>query len=112
MPATGRVNITRQSIYAAIPILDIYSAYHIKKLRRYLVIVILVIVVPQTAIELALFDGMIQPDDVFVAIMDQRSELHAQGVYVVLWIAAGIALSIYLIRRWSEQWNYNAHTYE
>ena len=111
MPAMGHVNITKQSIYAAIPILDMYSAYHIKKLRLYLAIMVLVIVVPQSAIEIVLFDNMIMIDEVFAALLDQKSEHYTQGVYVVLWMAAGIILSIYLIRRWSTQWNYNLHAY-
>jgi len=40
VPAHGKVSLTRQTIYCFIPIMDIYAAYHIKKLRLYLVIIL------------------------------------------------------------------------
>lgn len=40
MPAKGKVSLTRQTIYCFIPILDIYAAYQIKKLRWYLLIIL------------------------------------------------------------------------
>ena len=105
MPAEEQVSITRQSIYATIPVLDIYSAYHIMKLRRYLLVMVLAIVVPQAATEMLFFDGMIDFLVLFTSLLDRGAEHHMQAVYVIMWTAAGIALSVHLIRRWSRQWN-------
>ena len=46
MPVKGKVSLTVQTIFCIIPILDMYAAYRIKKLRKYLVIMMLVIAVP------------------------------------------------------------------
>ncbi len=105
MPADGPVNVTRQSIYAAIPILDMYSAYHIKRLRVYLALMILAIVIPQTVIEIAVFGSFLDIGDTFAVLLHPESEKFHQGTYVVSWMVLGIALSVYLIRRWSMQWN-------
>ena len=48
MPAKGKVSLSVQTIFCIIPILDMYAAYRIKKLRSYLLIMILVIVIPVT----------------------------------------------------------------
>ena len=46
MSAKGKVSLSVQTIFCIIPILDMYAAYRIKKLRKYLVIMILVIAIP------------------------------------------------------------------
>ena len=105
MPAEGSVSVRRQCIYAAIPVLDIYSAYHIKKLRRYLLVMLCTILIPQAAIEFALFDGMLGIPEAYTAFLYAESEHFAQSAYVMLWTAGGIAWSVVLIRRWSIRWN-------
>ncbi len=105
MPAKGSVNVRRQCIYAAIPVLDIYSAYHIKKLRRYLLVILCTVVIPQVAVEFALFDNMLEIQEAFTAFLYPGSENFVQSVYVMLWTAGGIAWSVVLIRRWSMRWN-------
>lgn len=108
MPANGPVNVTRQSIYAAIPILDIYAAYHIKKLRRYLLLVILVIVIPQSAMEFAVFGEMLDVFEPYAIVVDPKSDKFYQAIYVILWIPAGVAFAVIIIRRWSIEWNSRA----
>ena len=105
MPARGPVSITRQCIYAAIPFLDIYSAYHIKKLRRYLLVILCTVLIPQAAVEFALFDSMLEIQEAFTAFLYPESENFVQSVYVMLWTAGSIAWSVVLIRRWSMRWN-------
>ncbi|MCE2506140.1 MAG: hypothetical protein J4F36_06680 [Nitrosopumilaceae archaeon] len=46
MPAKEKVSLSTQTIFCIIPILDMYVAYRIKKLRKYLLIMILVIAIP------------------------------------------------------------------
>lgn len=105
MPAGGPVSIRRQCICAAIPVLDMYSAYHIKKLRRYLLVILCTVLIPQTAVEFALFGSMLEIQEAFTAFLHPESENFVQSVYVMLWTAGGITWSVVLIRRWSMQWN-------
>lgn len=108
MPANGPVNVTKQCICAAIPILDIYAAYHIKKLRRYLLLVVLVIAIPQIAMEFALFGGMMDIFEPYMVVFDPKSDKFYQAVYVILWIPVGVAFAVIIIRRWSIEWNDHA----
>ncbi len=106
MPADGYVNVTKQCICAAIPILDMYSAYHIKKLRRYLLYVILLIAIPQSVIEFVVFGG---PGDIqyaYTAFLNPESVMFFQSLYIVLWTIGGIVFSVMIIRYWSIEWNY------
>lgn len=105
MPARGPVSVRKQCIYAAIPVLDIYSAYHIKKLRRYLLVILCTVLIPQVAIELALFGDMLEIQEAFTAFLYPGSENFVQSIYVMLWTAGSIAWSVVLIRRWSMRWN-------
>jgi len=105
MPAGGPVSVRRQCVYAAIPFLDLYSAYHIRKLRWYLLVMLCTVLIPQTAIEFALFDSMLDIPEAYTAFLDPESEHFAQSVYVVLWTAGSIAGSVVLIRWWSIRWN-------
>ena len=106
MPADGHVNVTKQSIYAAIPFLDLYSAYHIKKLRRYLLYTILIIVIPQTAIEFIIFEDFLDMQYAYTAFLNPESTTYFQSWYVILWIPIGMIFSIMIIRYWSIEWNY------
>ena len=105
MPARGPVSVKRQCIYAFIPFLDLYSAYHIRKLRMYLLIMICAIVIPQTVAEFALFGDVLEIQDAFTAFLHPESEHFEQSVHVMLWTVGGIALSVALIGRWSIRWN-------
>ena len=105
MPAGGPVSVRRQCIYAAIPVLDIYSAYHIRKLRRYLLVILCTVLIPQVAVEFALFDSMLEIQEAYTAFLYPESEHSVQSIYVMLWTAGSIAWSVVLIRRWSMKWN-------
>ena len=95
------MSIRRQCTYAAIPFLDIYSAYHIRKLRRYLLVILCTVMIPQVAIEFALFDSMLEIQEAYTAFLYPESEYFVQSAYVMLWTAGSIAWSVVLIRRWS-----------
>ena len=108
MPADGPVSVRRQCVYAAVPILDMYSAYHIGKLRMYLLVVICTIMIPQVAIEYVLFDSIVGIEDAYTAFLQPGSAYFGHSVYVMIWTAAGIAWSVVLIRHWSMRWNAGA----
>ena len=107
MPAKEKVSLSVQTIFCLIPILDMYAAYRIKKLRRYLVIMILVIAVP-VSIASAVFLPTNDEDIVegFTNVMifyygvDDRQFIFSVGVQI-----GTVLFAIFLIRRWSKQWN-------
>ena len=113
MPASGKVSITRQTIYVFIPILDLYAAYHIKKLRWYLGIMILVglglsglssAIVPTSEEydedKIMTIDGQLNWG---YLILGENPEI-AIGL-IVLHQGVSFAVAVYLIRRWSRDWN-------
>ena len=77
------VSLIRQTIYALIPILDLYAAYKIEKFRWYFVIVLAV------AIPVSIATEALIPFPFNLAIE----------------IPVELAVSVYLIRRWSKEWN-------
>jgi hypothetical protein len=106
MPAKGKVNLLVQTIFCIIPILDGYAAYRIKKLRKYLLIMILVIIVPVT-----IASSVFLPTDdeglegftnllIFYYGVDDN-----QFIFSVVVQIGSILFAIFLIRRWSKQWN-------
>jgi len=115
MPADGKVSLTRQTIYAFIPILDLYAAYHIKKLRWYLLIMIATGIVIGTITSviapesqeydperLVSFDGNI---DWGYAILGENPGLSL--AIIIANQAISLAIAVYIIRRWSKEWNKN-----
>ena len=107
MPAEGKVSLSVQTIFCLIPVLDMYAAYRIKKLRKYLAIMILVIAIP-VSIASAIFLPTDDEDVVegFTNIMifyygvDDNQFIFSVGVQI-----GTVLFAIFLIRRWSKQWN-------
>ena len=100
------VSLMRQTIYAIIPILDIYAAYRVTRLRKYLLIMILV------GIPVSIADSVMFPDDravtydgfiEFLTFYYGVNTDHFIFSFVV-WVGS-ILIAIYLIRRWSKIWN-------
>ena len=113
MPATGKVSLLRQTIYVFIPILDLYAAYHIKKLRWYLLIMLLLGAAMGgigTAInppieeydenKIMTIDGQINWE---YLILGENPEIAI--LTTILYHVVVYAVAVYLIRRWSHQWN-------
>ena len=103
----------KQTIYVFIPILDLYAAYHIKKLRWYLGIMILVgfgLTGVSSAVnpsggeydqdKIMTIDG--QPNWEYL-ILGNNPGL-AIGM-MILYQGVSFAVAVYLIRRWSKEWN-------
>jgi hypothetical protein len=117
MPANGPVSLTRQTIYCFIPIMNWYAAYNIKKFRRYLLIAIIV--------ELslgAMYASLIPEYDKSGikkgGIAEDINDLeinwteiifrtdHPSGLPILLLIIISeYSVTVFLIRRWSNQWN-------
>ena len=107
MPAKGKVSLPIQTIFCIIPILDMYAAYRIKKLRKYLAIMILVIAVP-----VSVASSVFLPTDdedlvegftnvmIFYYGVDDDQFIFSVGVQI-----GTVLFAIFLIRRWSRQWN-------
>ena len=114
MPASGPVSITRQTIYCFIPIMDLYAAYHIKKLRWYLLIFLGVTTPLGIAIgmiypipEIDEYDQKLLLDDQEIdwsyAVFGDEPEKAITLIIIQKVIEYGLA--VYLIRRWSKKWN-------
>jgi hypothetical protein len=112
MPASGPVNILRQTIYCFVPVLDLYAAYHIKKLRMYMLIMIL------TGLAMSVVGEVINPSGLSEQPMTPGDELNLDLGKVMFGpnpetsIAIMIAdtaiayiIAIYFIRKWSRKWN-------
>jgi len=84
------VSIKRQTIYAIIPILDAYAAYKIKKLIMYIVIMVVIGMVIGVSSELTGFD---------------YAQSLPTPVDEVVWEFFLIPLAVFLIRKWSKDWN-------
>ena len=94
------VSLMRQTIYAIIPILDIYAAYRVTRLRKYLLIMILV------SIGIGMAHYAIFPD--MYEVSADMQPLYYDGSFMAVWIVetgGTILLAVYLIRHWSKQWN-------
>jgi len=113
MPAKGKVSLTRQTIYCFIPIMDIYAAYHVKRLRWYLLIMICV-GIPMSIISSAVnpmpnesdMDKLILENQEInweYAILGENPEVTIATT--IIYHAVAFAVAVYLIRRWSKKWN-------
>ena len=106
MPAKGKVSLTWQTIFCFIPIMDMVAAYRVKKLRKYLFIMIVFVAIPTTIVAEILFpveeelvEGFRNLFMYYYGVDDN------QFIYSVALQIGTIALAIFLIRRWSAQWN-------
>ncbi len=113
MPAKGKVSLLRQTIYCFIPIMDLYAAYHIKKLRWYLLIMLVI------GIPLSIISSVVNPmpetfdeGKLFLenqeinweyAILGENPSLTIATTIIYQAIVFGVA--VYIIRKWSKQWN-------
>jgi len=96
------VSLTRQTIYAIIPILDIYASYRVKRLRKYLLITILVGIGIGIA-NYAAFPPMSASEisEAFAPEMFSDTNIVASVAEII----GQLLLQIYLVRRWSKEWN-------
>ena len=113
MPAKGPVSLVRQTIYCFIPILDVYAAYTVKKLRWYLAIMIIFAIVSSSLISLAYPEGDALSTESYNDKIEQGDWAHLWfgpnpelgiTLFVIDW-GLSYAIAVFLIRRWSKKWN-------
>ena len=95
------VSINLQSIFMIIPILDLYSAYRVEKLRKYLLFIISYAIVVVTLL-LILFPIDDEPSDLESSLLESNFGGDGIGLGIELF---AIGISIILIRKWSKKWN-------
>ncbi len=96
------VSLLWQSIFMIIPILDLYAAYRIEKLRKYLLFIISFTII-SVIVSLILFpveDKFLDPGS---WVQDTNFEGESGFSWGLELLAIGIA--IVLIRKWSKKWN-------
>ena len=100
------VSLTRQTIYCLIPVMDIYAAYRVKSLRKYLVLMLAVMGIPLSIIESIMFprkevslESFLQFWTFYYGVDDAHFAFS-----MIAWIVT-VLFAIFLIRRWSKQWN-------
>ena len=103
MPATGKVSLTRQTIFVLIPVLDLIAFYKIKKLRKYLLIVYLGVV----GIASSTYSMIVTPESwSFNDNYDPNFMMDpVSWALSIPMIAITYGISIYLVRKWSKKWN-------
>ncbi|MFQ5573047.1 MAG: hypothetical protein ACE5EJ_02225 [Nitrosopumilaceae archaeon] len=102
------VSLTRQTIYCMIPFLDIYAAYRVKVLRKYLLIMIPVIFAVGSIVYTIFpvntigedFKGLVT----WLFFLDYVYDTIDSIPYMIQHVGL-VLLAIYLVRRWSKQWN-------
>ena len=82
-PSEGPVDLTTQTIYAMIPFLDLYAAYKIKKFQWYFVISF------GMGLVIGFTLGILLPSP----------------LSVIFSLLLTIGFDVYLIRRWTKEWN-------
>jgi len=107
MPAKGQVSLTRQTIYCMIPYLDMYAAYRVKRLRKYLLIMILLVAIPVTIADKVLFPiAKTASFEEFLQFLTFYYGVDTNHfVFSMATWAGAVLVAIFLVRRWSKQWN-------
>lgn len=94
------VSVLWQSIFMIIPLLDLYAAYRVEKLRKYLLFIISFSIVA-VILSLLLFPT---EDESLTSFELEKKIEGAEGFgWAIELISIGIA--IILIRKWSREWN-------
>lgn len=100
--ATKPVNLFWQTVFAIV--IDVFAYYRIKKLRCYLKIIVLPVVVILTVISTIFTEFVCTPDWWLFIIYDTCQPLEPQIIAGMIH-GAFLVFSIYLIRKWSKIWN-------
>ena len=123
MPANGRVSIGWQIVFAIISPINLWAFYRIKKLRLFVLYVIVPSTIISSIVIIGVFyemenpakgfddDGNRYPESTLppnmTPIEPQVGKFNT-GKYMVLNVAASVGmtvLSVYLVVKWSRQWN-------
>jgi len=95
------VNVNWQTVFVFIPILDLWAFYSVQKLR----LALLIFLVGFSAAAMAIVFATLGPDGFMV---EDPDEIYSNSAYIGSSIGLTIAqyaLAVYLIRKWSKEWN-------
>jgi len=98
------VSVLWQSISMIIPILDLYAAYRVEKLRKYLLFLIVFITITLILFLIILF-VFFPLDEESLESPLLETDFDKDGEISLGFELAAIGISIILIRKWSKQWN-------
>ena len=95
------VNVNWQTVFVFIPIADLWAFYRVQKLRMALLIFLVGFTAAAIAIQFAIFgtEAFLEKDTDVI-----YSNTAFIGSSIGLTIAQ-YALAVYLVRRWSKEWN-------
>ena len=101
------VNLKHQTIFAIIPCVSFYAFYRVQKLRTYLLILIsmyfgIPLVFAGLMLGMIFFDSV--PENLSSLLENSFDFLQSYSMYAVIFTAIAL-INIYLVRRWSKQWN-------
>ncbi len=107
MPAKGKVSLRIQTICCMIPYLDMYAAYRIKRLRKYLLIMILLVAIPVTIADEVLFPMVkIVSFEKFLEFLTFYYGVDTNHFgFAIATLVGTVFVAIFLVRRWSIKWN-------
>jgi len=95
------VNVNWQTLFAIIPVINLWACYRIEKLSLYLIVIIAILVVEFLITQVILDE---QDFGCFWGLIEcEMNDRITYLISVLLVIEAGI--SIALIRKWSKEWN-------
>ena len=97
------VNVNWQMVFVFIPFLDLYASYRIQKLRLWILIFLVGFGAAGILMDLAIYGDDYWNPDMKMSMMVEPAP-HINGI---LFIIISIGLAIFLIRKWSIQWNEN-----
>lgn len=113
MPAKGPVSMAWQTIFCFIPAMDIVASYRVKRLRKYLLVMLGI------GLGFGIIDLLVAPGEIFAGpdprfysgdsldwdyILLGGDTEHALALFIANLAVAYVA-AVYLIRRWSRMWN-------
>ena len=107
MPAKGKVNVNIQTLFCLVLFLDMVAAYRVKKLRKYLLIMILVTAIPIAFTEYFLFP---EQEELTTENFSEFALFYydVNNYHFIFSIMSWIGMTLfamYLIRYWSNKWN-------
>ncbi len=112
MPAKESVSLFRQTIYCFIPLVDLYAAYNVKKLRWYLLIMLGLGVVFSVVGEIAnptewTEESILNVDGGQIDLENEMFGENSETGMTLFFINTGVTyvVAVYFIRKWSKKWN-------
>lgn len=96
------VNVNWQTLFVFIPILDLWAAYRVQKLRMFLLIFLVGFGGASILIEIAFLeniDGMLELSPNYVI-----PDYVVAGIYISITVV-NFVVAVILIRKWSKEWN-------